>query len=464
MKRLCCFVTGLLMLPAVEGRAWDYRLNSSTHFSGRILPGATDPTTHLPFTEFIRLHARDLGVEGLSVQAAMWGQVELMDVTDDRATGDVSTLLLEYVAPHESALGGLRVRLGRQYVSAGPSILEQLDGGMVAYDLPQGLQVAAFGGAPTGIRFVHQPWIIGVHEDEYGSNWVVGGRLGYRFREVVSVGASYRHKRYRGLVGHHEIGWDLSAAPFSWLEVLADGVVELTVERFKEIRAGVVVRPMRELDLEAGYRFVSPDLYVPRSSIFAVFADDAHQQAYLEAHWARWRWLNLSAEVGTRFYSESCTNSSGTDLCDEATLTFNAALRGVLRLGPDGQHRGVVEAERIGTPEGGMTRFRAGVRMPLFAGISLAVDADAFLLDEEEDASTTSASTNWSFVGSGYLSYSLPFNLSVLAGGQAMVTPIFSRAGSFMVRLSWLMDGPARSSSRVAVQRSAISPAPGGAL
>lgn len=461
-------IFGLLALPATEGHAWDYRLTSSTHFSGRVLPGSSGPTTHMPLTEFIRLRARDLGVDGLSVEAAVWGQVEFLDVIDDRVTGDVTTLSLEYKGPHESVLRGLRIRLGRQFISAGPSILEQLDGGMMSYTLPMGLQLAAFGGVPTGIRFLHQPWVVGPHEDEYGGNWVVGGRLGYNFRDMVGVGVAYRHKRYRGLVAHHELGWDLTAAPFPWLEVLADGAVELTVERLKEIRAGVILHPMRELDLEAGYRFVSPDLYVPRSSIFAVFSDDVHQQAYVEAHWARWRWLELSAEAAVRIYDETCSDAAGKSTCDDAVITPSAALRAVLRLGPERQHRLVLEAERIGTPDGGLTRVRVGTRMPIIGKLSVAVDADAYLLDEEDEGSSSSgAGTNWSFAGSGYLSYALPHNLSVLAGGQAMVTPIFSNQGSFMVRLNWLMDGASASSkvasSKVAVQRSAMSTA-GGAL
>ena len=463
MRGLQYLVICLLLLPASTGRAWDYRLTSDTHFSGRLLPGASGPTRHMPFAEFVRLRAADIGVEGLSVEASAWGQVELMDVIDDRATGDVSVLSLEYLAPAESMLGGLRVRIGRQFISAGPSILEQLDGGMASYTLPFGLQIAAFGGVPTGIRFVHQPWIVGKHGDDYGANWVLGGRLGYRLGDMLGVGVAYRHKRYRGLVAHHEVGWDLTASPLSWLELLADGAVELTAERLKEARVAAIFHPVRTLDLEAGYRFVSPDLHVPRSSIFAVFSDDVHQQAYLEAHWSRWRWLDTSAEIGVRIYGESCSGAGAKEICDDAAATISGALRAVFRVGPDGQHRLVLEAERLGTPEEGLTRLRAGARMPLVAGLSLAVSADAFFIDSREDEAAASARTDWSFAGSGYLSYRLPHNLSVLAGGTGMVTPIFSSAGSFMVRLSWMTDGPSRPSA-VSVQRSAAALNTGGVL
>ena len=463
MKRLAT-VFCLLSLCSAEANAWDYQLSSSTHFRGYARPGAAGSSSHMPFYEFVRLRAQDLGLDGLSVQASVWGQLELMDVIDDRATGDVGTLMLQYRAPYESALSGLRVKLGRQYVSAGPSIMEQLDGGMVAYDLPFGLQVAAFGGVPTGIRFTRQPWIMGQGEDDYGYNWVVGGRVGYRFRELAAVGLAYRYKSYRGLVGHNELGWDLTAAPLSWLEVIADGVFELTAERLREVRAGVLLHPMRQLDLELGYRFVSPDLYVPRSSIFAVFSDDVHQQAYVEAHWSRWRWLAVTAEVGARIYDESCSVTAGKEQCDEASVAINGSLRAMLKMGPDGLHRVVLEVERLGAPDGGITRFRLGGRAPVIAGLSMVVEADAYLLDDEHDHSADGAhGASYSFAGSGYLSYDLPFNLSVLAGGQGMITPIFSRAGSFMVRLNWLIDGPAKQGA-VKVQRSAMSSGAGGVL
>ncbi len=455
-------VAAAALLP-LEGRAWDYRLISNTHFSGRVLPGSSGPTSHLPFAEFIRLRAGDLGVEGLTVQASVWGQVELMDTINDRVTGDVTALSLEYRAPFESRLSGLHVRLGRQFVSAGPAAMEQLDGAMVSYTLPMGLQIAAFGGAPTGIRFVNQPWIVGTHEDRYGENWVVGGRLGYRLGDMLGVGASYRHKRYRGLIAHHEIGWDLTAAPLPWLEVICDGAVELTVERLKQLRAAVLLHPTRSIDLEAGYRFVSPDLYVPRSSIFAVFSDDVHQRAYIAGHWSRWRWLEVSLEAGLRIYDETCSDAAGKTTCDEAAFAPSGALRAVLRLGPDGMHRVVAEAERVGTPDGGFTRLRVGSRMPIIGRLSVAADIDAYLLDDAhgEDTGTEHGHTNWSFSGSGFLTYALPYNLVVMAGGGAMVTPIFSNAASFLVRLTWTQDGPAVA-SKVAVQRSVATS--GGAM
>ena len=453
-------VVATLLLPA-EARAWDFRLSSSTHLSGRVLPGPSDPSTHLPLTEFIRLRASDLGLEGLSVQTSVWGQVDFLDNFDDRVTGDVTTLLLEYAAPEESTLAGLQIRLGRQFVSAGPSVLEQLDGARVSYLLPMGLQLAAFGGVPTGIRFVRQPWIMGVHGDQYGDNWVVGGRLGYRLGDKLGVGASYRHKRHRGLVAHHEVGWDLTAAPLSWLELLCDGAVELTVERLKQLRAAVLLHPTRDLDLEAGYRLVSPDLYVPRSSIFAVFSDGVHQRAYVEGYWSRWRWLELSLEVGLRVYEEACSEVGGKTTCDEAAVVPGAALRAVLRMGPERLHRVVAEAQRVGTSDGGLTRFRVGSRMPLFSRLSLAVDLDVYLLDEIRGEDN--GNTSWSFAGSGYLSYELPRNFSIMAGGGGMVTPVFSNAASFLVRLNWFIDRPAPA-SKVAVQRSAAKAVGGGVL
>jgi len=452
----CCATAG-------AARAEEQRARLSTYLRAFPRPGVDEPRESLQLYELLRLHSRDVGWRGVSVQADLWGRIELLDLDigredEGRARGDVSVLLVEYRAPYKSRLEGLRLRLGRQFVAAGPSLVEQLDGGMASYRLPFGLELTAFGGLCTGLRFFEQPWPVGTDDSRFGGNWVVGGRVGYRFGDLAAVGVSYRHKRYDAELAHEEVGWDATASPLSWLDLIGHGAVELVTLRLKELRAGVRAHPWRRLAAGLGYRFVSPDLFIPRTSIFAVFADDPRQEVYAEADWRPRRWLRLFAEGAARVYSESCTyNDIDGGVCEDSGLvTASALLRADLWLGSARRFRLTFEAQRVGAPERGFTRLRAAARLPLIHRLTASADVDFFVLDRDEGTSTLAAAGKAaaSVSGSAFLAYPLRDDLRLLAGGNVLATPLFKSAGALLVRLDWLIDVPARPAARVRISRS----------
>ncbi len=465
LAALVVLVGAALAPPAA---AQSFRLSSSTHVHGLVRPGAAGASNQLPFFELITLSTRDLGLQGLSLNASLWGMVEALDVapSEDRVSGDVSTLQLTYRAPAKSMLDGLTVRGGRQFISAGPTILEQIDGGLVSYRAAFGLDLTLFGGAPTGLRFIRQEWPLGDDDSRYTDNWVVGGRLGYRLMDLLVLGASYRQQRYYNEVANDEVGWDLVMTPLDALEVVHHGAVELTSQRIKEVNTALLLHLSRKLSTRAGFRFISPDLFIPRTSIFAVFADETHSEGYLGADWRLRRWIGLEAELGVSIYGESCVDEA-LGGCTAAEAALNADLRANLRLGPARRYRVTVEAERTGTIDGGLTRLRIAGSAPLLARMTAIADLDFFVLDApgEESGATLAARSRVSFAGSAYLSYVFRDDLQLLAGGRAMVTPLFSRAGAFMVRLNWILDRPADGAA-VKVRRSSTASATlsGGAL
>jgi hypothetical protein len=433
------------------------RFTSTTYLRGYTTPSGSDTTRHLPFFEFITLDADDVGVSGLSIRAALWGQLDLLDVGGNGATGDVSTLYLAWRAPRKHLLEGLSVQLGRHFVAAGPSALDQVDGLSLSYHLPRGFDLALFGGLSTGTRFFNQPWPFSHSDERLTSNWVIGGRLGYSFRDYFTTGLSYRMKYYAGELAHNEIGWDASITPINRLALVTEGVFELTAERLKEIKAEARVEVMRGLDLAAGYRYVSPDLYIPRTSIFAVFGNELHQLIYSEVVWSGWRWLRLSLELGGAFYAQACTSRPGD--CEEGSAELSALVRGDVKLDPLGRYRLIAEAERKGTPEGGFSRIRLGTRLNVWRTLSVIADLDLVLLDKALNPTVviTEDPSRVSFTGSAYLSYAFNPNLSLLAGGSGAVTPVYKNAGSFMVRLFWAYDGKPQATEPTQVSRSGSS-------
>lgn len=449
---------GLATLVALGSRpVWadpiDYTARSTTFARGFAMPGATDVTNHLGFLELVTLDTRDLGVEGLSMHASLWGQVAALDLLppNGRTTGDVNVLYAGYRAPYKSKLRGLELRVGRQLVAAGPSIYEQLDGGYASYRTPWGVDVTVFGGTPTGVRFFNQPWVINDDDATYGYNWVVGGRVGYRFRNWINVGTSYRHKRYHGRQAFDEIGFDFTSTPHRRVTLLGDGVVGLITKRMKEGRAAVRVTFLPELSAGAGYRYVSPDLFIPRSSIFAVFSQETYQEGFLELYWRPWRWASFTAEAAPMIYADGCTDgplAGGQQTCDDGAVKVRAELRSNLRLGRERRHRLAVVLQRMGAPDGGYFRGRIGATSPLWRALSGTLEANVYLLDGRDNSQTYAPARDRvrvSLVTSGYLRYQVLSNLSVLAGGRFLVNQLLEKAGAFTVRLTWTLDSERKS-------------------
>ena len=418
---------------------------STTYARGFVQPADQDVAQYLPFYELLELSTRDLGVTGLSINASLWGMVDALDTQDTSlATGDINALHISYRAPAEGTLSmlyGLEITAGRQFVSLGPTVLEQVDGGKAHYLHSSGLEVGLFGGVPTGMRIMYNPWPVEGDLYSRGNNWVVGGRLGYVDLGLVSGGVSYVHRVYTGEVADHDIGADLSVSPLTWLDISGAATMSLEALRLKEARGTVSLRPLRALAVNAAYRFSSPDLWIPRTSIFAVFSQESFHEAALEARYRLSRTLSVEGAYGRRFYlahghdEDSATAAAADDHDDELIGANRASLRGTWRFVPGG--RGVLSLERVESSDNATNRARLAAALPLHLlgrQFHLVADLDMMVLDE------TVRGTRWSLVAGGYLRAPILDSLTVLAGGSGGFTPLLNKVGTFMVRLTWEFD------------------------
>ena len=417
---------------------------STTYARGYVRPADQDVGQYLPFYELLELSTRDLGVDGLSINASLWGMVDALDTQDTSlATGDINALYITYRAPAEGALSmlsGLEITAGRQFVALGPTVLEQVDGGKASYLHSSGLEVGVFGGVPTGMRILYNPWPVEGDLYSRGNNWVVGGRLGYVELGLISGGVSYVHRVFTGAVADSDIGADLSISPLSWLDVSGAATLSLEALRLKEARGTLAVRPLRGLDVSAGYRFSSPDLWIPRTSIFAVFSQESFHEGSIEARYRLSRKLSVEGAYGRRMYLAAGHDDSSTSLAaskEDGNLTGanRASLRGTWRLVPGG--RGVLALERVEMPDNAANRARLAAALPLHLfgrQFHLIADLDLMVLDE------TIRDTRWSLVAGGYLRAPILDSLTVLAGGSGGFTPLLDSMGTFMVRLTWEFD------------------------
>jgi hypothetical protein len=447
-------IVGLIAFVALSAGTWTpaARANttlwgrSSTYLGGYVKPADDEVASYLPFFEVVELHTRDLGVEGLSLHTGFWGLVDILDKQErTRVIGDLTTLQLDYRVPQSGRLRwlhGLHLTAGRQLVALGPTLLEQLDGGVLRYIHGSGVEIGLFGGAPTGTHLLFQPWPADEDAYGYGANWLAGGRLGYLSLGRLSGGASFVHRRYDGRVADNDLGADLSVSPFSLLDLSGHATVSLEVGRLKEARGGATVRPLRPVTVSLGYRYSSPDLWIPRTSIFAVFSEESFHEAFVDARWRVARSFSVDGSYGRRFYGSSGQGDGG----GEVEGADRAGLRAVYRFG-NSAARAVAELERIESPDNAANRLRLATTLPFYLWrrtFRLVLDLDLMLLDE------LMREARLAVLGGAYLEVPLLARLSLLAGGSGGLSPLLSRAGSFTTRLTWSFDWPGQ---RVEVRR-----------
>ena len=366
---------------------------------------------------------------------------------------------MRYRAPEGTAFEGLDLRGGRQFVPVGGGALRQLDGGYIGYRLPEGFSLSGFGGAVSGTRFIYQQWPVNQDDLTYGPNWTAGGRAGWAYSDLVQLGLGYRHERLAGRMAFSEINWDTAMRPWSWAELLVDGVFDFNSGRLKQTRASLRGEVLPDLDAGVAYRYMAPDLFIARSSIFAIFSNELLQDFYGELEWAATRWLTLYGEVGGFIWGESCPDDDPTGICDDGKVLPKAMIRADVRYGFQGRHRASFEFERNGANDGGFWRWRGATRVALCDTLSAIVDTDFVLLDSRDDSvnfSIANQREQFAFTGGGFLSYDFHPNMSLLAGGSGMVSPLYDHAGTFTVRWNWTIDGKpsTASSATVAVARS----------
>ncbi len=411
------------------GVSWETR----SFLSGFLRPAGQGSTRHLPFHQLVQLSARDLGVPGLSVHTQLWGMVDMLDLQEEeRFAGDVNTLYLSF-SPQEGGPGallhGLELTVGRQFVAMGATLLEQVDGARARYLHGSGLELGLFGGAISGIRLLDQAWPDTDDDHDGAPDSVVGARVGYVDLGFLSGGVSLSHRWFDGETAHMDLGADLSFTPHDKVSISGLATLALGEVRLKEARATAAVYPVRPVSIIAGFHFTSPDLWIPRTSIFSVFSNETHMEASLAARWQAMRRLSLDASYGRRFYDA--------DGADEAVEGGNrATLAGTWGFSVGGAQRGsaVLEVTRLESRDNAANRARLATRVPvplLGRAFLLVADLELTLLDE------LVRDSRLALRGAGYLVAPVTSSLSVMAGGRGGFSPLFTREGAFLVRLTW---------------------------
>jgi hypothetical protein len=293
--RLRLAVLAATALLAAPVRADTVRANSTTLFYTREDPyvrdvGGAQPdfTRELdrvaPIFEIVSVTATDVTTgfaEEVEIALSTWGAVDLADIrrwqnggtAGSRASGDVD---VGYVKG-ELLDRRLVLRVGRQLVAEGNARMVHLDGGEMRLRLPAWFGLSAYAGAVVPSRFAGRGGELAT--GNHRANFATGGRLSWFYPGLLEVGGSYALARDRGDVSRNDAGADLRLFLPRDLIAVAAGWYSLYEERLGEAQVSLGWRGSRRLQGNVDYRHVEPDLFLPRTSILSVFAEDERDEA-----------------------------------------------------------------------------------------------------------------------------------------------------------------------------------------
>ena len=225
---------------------------------------AGDTRTGFWGTELVGLSVRGIemdGVDDLRIQLSAWGQLaSLSDPvgTGNGTTGDIDLLYVQGSLFHRH----LNLTLGRQLVSGGAARVLQLDGVNATVAIGKGFGVTAYAGSPVVSRFSYPV-----------GEFAFGGRAFWRPSYGSEVGISFLEIISGSVLSRQDVGADARWVILRNLSATASGIFNIPEARFADADLSVSWQVFPSLELFVKGQHTSPDLFLPQTSIFSVFAN-----------------------------------------------------------------------------------------------------------------------------------------------------------------------------------------------
>ncbi len=329
-------VACLVALAWGRARAETVTASSTTIVSGQRDPRDGTVHTVVPFLELVSLRASEINnplLDDTQILVSGWGEAVAGDPRDGKsALGDVDVAYLQGATWNRR----ITLRLGRQFVFSGTAANLQLDGLAPTLRVGAGFGLSGFVGVPVTPRF-------GYSRGEFTSGARVFWSRSYESEVGVSILEILGAGRH---VLRRDAGVD---ARYRLLDSLAlSGLLRwsLAETRMAEADAAANWRPCRYVDVTADYRRTAPDLFLPRYSLFAVFAQETRDEF---GGFVSLRPSLRHLDVQGDFH----------EVHDSSGWGWNAGGKATLRLGSGGGTRVGVESRRLKIPGGGYLMGRA---------------------------------------------------------------------------------------------------------
>jgi len=355
-------------------------------------------------TEIVGLSVRGIevsGVDDLNIQLSGWGQVSsLSDTIYTGSTGDLDLLYIQGSLFHRH----LKLTFGRQLVSGGAARVLQIDGLNATVAIGKGFGVTGYAGVPVVSRFTYPV-----------GEFAFGGRAYWRPSYGSEIGLSFLEVLSGGVLSRQDLGMDGRWEIFSHLSVTASGILNLQNASFADADLSVLWQILPGLEVFAKGQHTSPNLFLPMTSIFSVFANTNRDAAGGGVFWQALPRLGLYGE-----YQRLWVDGGHGD---------EAELRATYRL----FHKSLVgvNARFLFIPVNGVTELRAWFLHPLTPRIKLSADLEGTLLKDPINAKKES------IVGTGSATWAIGSGWSAMLSGSLGATPFFETVATVTARIGY---------------------------
>lgn len=398
-----CNLRRLAALALVSAAAARADGTSTTFFDSRPYSREGQAHSESPIYEQISLVAQAPTsadwVQDLRVVVRGWGRLALGDPLDGRrGTGDLDSAFIEgrFLQRH------LSLRAGRQLVASGALRATQLDGVTARGLVVGGFGAEAWAGSPVVRRF-----------DTVGENALAGGRVFWRNSFDGEVGASFVYGRKGGDLARRDLALDGLYTPIRNVTLTALAQWSLQESRLQEARLAATWQPIARLQIAVDAQRTAPDLFIDRSSIFAVFSEERRDEAGGEIVYR----LIPAVSLSTDWHFISVEGGDG--YRGGARATFTA-----LRAATYGAEMRILEQ-----PDNGykLARLFAIRRLP--RNFTVTIDLDGYWLDKSINGSPRS------LVASATLAWAFSPSWNAMVAGSLGSTPLFDRRSEAVARL-----------------------------
>ncbi len=401
-------IAALIALGSAAASADEVTVYSTTIIGGR--PDVVDGQVKsvVPMAELVGVRARMIDLKGfdeLSVVADAWGGLTLPGSSAQIGASDVNLVYIEGRAFKKR----LKLRLGRQFVTGGVARAMFFDGLFADYRSDSGVGLSAFAGIPVERRFANL----------LRGDFVVGSRVYYAPSFTSEVGVSFIHMLQRGALARQNAGFDARWRLANALTLAGAFVWDVAEGRMAEVDIGPRWTPVENVEVLLEYRRTAPELFLPRTSIFTVFADTTRDDAGASVFWQAHPVVGLFGDLRALWIN--------------GEQGFEASARVSLRPFRAPSTTLTAQFHRLQIPSNGYQQARVGARHTLPMGLSLAVDLETYVLDRPVRGQTVSFSTSTT------ATYAI--NESWLVGATlfAATTPTFESRYEAIAKLSWII-------------------------
>lgn len=397
-------LAGIASLSTGRASAETVTASATSIVSGRLDPRDGTAHTVAPFLELVTIEARDVRnpvLDKLNLVVSGWGEAVAGSPRDGkRALGDLDVAYLEGSVGHNR----LSLRLGRQFLVPGAAGMLQVDGLVTQLRLGKGFGLTGYFGAPVTPRFGFEM-----------GDLVGGGRLFWRKSYASEVGVSFMELRGAGDLGRRDMALDLRYQVASALAVSGLGRWSLAEARLAEADLALTWQAHAMLDVAADARRTAPDLFLPRYSIFSVFAQERRDELGGFVVLRPARVLDVIADYHAVYQEQSWGS--------------NASVKAAFRLNDAGWTRFGAEGRRLSTDTNGYLMARVYGWRRLATKIGVLADLQLVNLEHEINAQ------NKSYYASASAVWDPSPSWRVALTGFGSSTPYVSRAFEGLIKV-----------------------------